>query len=390
MGWLYRGQFSQAYAVQVGKEGLGFMGYPLKMLRLLLDYGIKPICVFDGRPHEGKMATEKQRAIDKAKNKELAEQAAKKGNEQDAKKYSTRCLVVKQNQVDLFMEILNLLKIEHLTAPYEADAQMAFMVREKMADFAITEDSDLIAFGCPRVVLKMNWNGFGQLFDIESFRKNDAGGKAWDPALRTLQKVEHDEFVNLCVMGGCEYLQSIERVGLKVVLKHLLKVKTCEAVLGELKKSKTMKDRVPAGYWEDVCKVRTIFKYQTVYDPHKKSLVPLEAGEGFDQEYVGALIDADDVETYAAGKLDMKTLQAKDLYIDVVDADTIRQDWKDNAITEKTLKCLDPSFYTEEKPSNRHGIYAQSSKDWPELKLKLLEEVKELKGRTSSKEKTAE
>ena len=55
-----------------------------------------------------------------------------------------------------------------------------FMVREKMADFAITEDSDLIAFGCPRVVLKMNWNGFGQLFDIESFRKNDAGGKAWE------------------------------------------------------------------------------------------------------------------------------------------------------------------------------------------------------------------
>lgn len=137
------------------------MGYPLKMLRLLLDYGIKPICVFDGRPHEGKVATEKKRHEDKAKNKELAEQAVKQGNEQDAKKFSTRCLVIKGNQVDLFMEILTLLKIEHLTAPYEADAQMAYMVREGLADFAITEDSDLIAFGCPRVVLKMNWNGFG-------------------------------------------------------------------------------------------------------------------------------------------------------------------------------------------------------------------------------------
>lgn len=53
------------------------MGYPLKMLRLLLDYGIKPICIFDGRPHEGKVATEKRRSVEKAKNKELATEAAK-------------------------------------------------------------------------------------------------------------------------------------------------------------------------------------------------------------------------------------------------------------------------------------------------------------------------
>lgn len=111
---------------------------------------------------------------------------------------------------------------------------MAYMVREGLADFAITEDSDLIAFGCPRVVVKMNWNGFGQLFDIKSFRKDVADGKAWDQGLRTLQKITPDDFVTLCVMGGCEYLNSIERVGLKVVLKHLMKVGSCEAAFGEL------------------------------------------------------------------------------------------------------------------------------------------------------------
>lgn len=57
--------------------------------------------------------------------------------------------------------------------------------------------------------------------------------------------MEPDEFVTLCVMGGCEYLNSIERVGLKVVLKNVLKVKTCEAAFGELQKSKAMKERIP-------------------------------------------------------------------------------------------------------------------------------------------------
>ena len=29
-------------------------------------------------------------------------------------------------------------------------------------------------------------------------------------------------------MGGCEYMQSIDRIGLKVVLKNLKKFKNCE------------------------------------------------------------------------------------------------------------------------------------------------------------------
>jgi len=38
---------------------------------------------------------------------------------------------------------------------------MAYLVREGLADFAITEDSDLIVYGCPKIMVKMNWNGFG-------------------------------------------------------------------------------------------------------------------------------------------------------------------------------------------------------------------------------------
>jgi hypothetical protein len=49
------------------------MGYPLKMLKLLLSFQIKPICIFDGRPHIGKVECEKKRSIEKAKNKALAE-----------------------------------------------------------------------------------------------------------------------------------------------------------------------------------------------------------------------------------------------------------------------------------------------------------------------------
>ena len=64
MGWLYRGAFSDATMVNTGKNtenSLGFMGFVFKMLKLLLVNRIKPICIFDGRPHDGKLETEKER-----------------------------------------------------------------------------------------------------------------------------------------------------------------------------------------------------------------------------------------------------------------------------------------------------------------------------------------
>lgn len=101
MGWLYRGAFSNSF--QAPPDSLGLLGYPLKMLKLLESYNIKPICVFDGRPHEGKVECEKIRAQDKAKSKSLAMQAQKEGNVEEARKQSTRCLQVKQKELDLFV-----------------------------------------------------------------------------------------------------------------------------------------------------------------------------------------------------------------------------------------------------------------------------------------------
>ena len=36
-------------------------------------------------------------------------------------------------------------------APYEADAQLAYLNRSGIAQLIITEDSDLVLFGCDRV-----------------------------------------------------------------------------------------------------------------------------------------------------------------------------------------------------------------------------------------------
>lgn len=42
-------------------------------------------------------------------------------------------------------------------APYEADAQLAYLSRQGIADIIITEDSDLMAFGAKKMLYKLDF-----------------------------------------------------------------------------------------------------------------------------------------------------------------------------------------------------------------------------------------
>lgn len=41
--------------------------------------------------------------------------------------------------------------VEFIVAPYEADAQMAYLALNGLVAAVLTEDSDLLPYGCPRV-----------------------------------------------------------------------------------------------------------------------------------------------------------------------------------------------------------------------------------------------
>ena len=81
----------------------------------------------------------------KKKGKELEEA----GYDQDAKKCYNRSVQITAEMIDVLIDLLQMMHFEVIVAPYEADAQVAFLVKEGIADFAISEDSDLIVFGCP-------------------------------------------------------------------------------------------------------------------------------------------------------------------------------------------------------------------------------------------------
>ena len=229
---------------------------------------------------------------------------------------------------------------------------MAYMVREGIADFAISEDSDLIAYGCPKMLMKLDFLGNAKAYSLEDFKTMKVP-EAERP-LRQLQALTKEDFVFACIMAGCEYLGNIERVGLKVALKHFEKQKSFKKVMEFLRANKATKERVPAGYEVLAQQVAQLFIYQTVFDPRTCTLTQLSSiadTSELDMDYLGQHDHMLPIlPELTRGELTKSTLEKRNTYggQKVIDMSKIRMDYFRNDVTDRSFVCLDWKFFTED------------------------------------------
>lgn len=81
------------------------------MLELLSYYSIKPICVFDGRYVGKKDETIEKRKKMKEENKKKGLEYLEQGNEEEARKYLSRCIIIDDRIITLVMSTLHTKKI---------------------------------------------------------------------------------------------------------------------------------------------------------------------------------------------------------------------------------------------------------------------------------------
>lgn len=126
------------------QEMVPYFTSKLKMLRL--NY-IKCIMVFDGAKLAQKKVVEDER-------QKLREQALVQVNElqmqskiNEANKKYMESIEIDHDMIHLFIQELKSMKVEYIVAPFESDAQLAFLYKQKKIDLVISEDSDLLAYG---------------------------------------------------------------------------------------------------------------------------------------------------------------------------------------------------------------------------------------------------
>ena len=109
--------------------------------------------------------------------------------------------------------------VTYVVAPYEADSQLAFLARTGQVDAVISEDSDLIPYGCRRVLYKWDHDsGMGDEID-EAYAMLNA--RKLD--MRNWTK---DQFLTMCIFTGCDYLPSLKGVAITKAYNLVNKYKT--------------------------------------------------------------------------------------------------------------------------------------------------------------------
>lgn len=179
--------------------------------------------------------------------------------------------------------------IPYVVAPYEADAQLAYMEKIGLVEGIVTEDSDLLVFGCKIVLLKLDTTTSVitcvSRADFASVTASTTGGISllgWSDV----------QFRTMAILSGCDYLPSIPGVGLKTAWSLLRKHKTVENVVRAV--NLEGKKKVPKGYLEAFRLAEKVFLYQRVYDPTQEKLVhltnlpPDEEWDEHKEAYVGA------------------------------------------------------------------------------------------------------
>jgi flap endonuclease-1 len=190
--------------------------------------GIRPVFVFDGKPPSLKSGELVKRREKRQKAEQGLKQAQESGNVEEEEKHSKRLVRAGQKENDDCKKLLQLMGIPVLTAPCEAEAQAASLAKEGLVYAAGTEDMDALTFATPILVRKLTFaNASKSMLQTITYSK----------ALEGLE-LSHDQFVDLCILLGCDYCDSIKGVGPKTALKLIREHKNIETILQNINTEK--------------------------------------------------------------------------------------------------------------------------------------------------------
>lgn len=187
----------------------------------MIENGIKPVYVFDGKPPQlksGELAKRAERRVEAEKQLVAAEEA---GEAENVEKFSKRLVRVTRQHNDECKRLLRLMGVPYVEAPCEAEASCAALVKAGKVFATATEDMDGLTFGTG-VLLRHLTASEAKKLPIQEFH--------FTKLLEEI-KLSHDEFIDLCILLGCDYCETIRGIGPKRAIELVRQYKRIEAIL---------------------------------------------------------------------------------------------------------------------------------------------------------------
>ncbi|KAM3919280.1 flap endonuclease 1 isoform 1-T2 [Leptodactylus fuscus] len=206
-----------------GETTSHLMGMFYRTIRMV-EHGIKPVYVFDGKPPQLKSGELAKRSERRAEAEKLLEAAQEAGEVENIEKFNKRLVKVTKQHNEECKKLLSLMGIPYVDAPCEAEATCAALVKSGKVYAAATEDMDALTFGTPLLLRHLTASEAKKL-PIQEFHLS-----------RVLQDVglTQEQFIDLCILLGSDYCETIRGIGPKRAIELIRQHKSIEEIMDNI------------------------------------------------------------------------------------------------------------------------------------------------------------
>lgn len=241
------------------------IGLVFRTTRLLAEFDIRPVFVFDGKPPAQKASTLKERWLTRSKARRDWELALSRGDYAAAWSKAVRMDSLTQEMTGDAKRVLSLLGIPVVQAPQEGEAQAAHMARRGDVWAANSRDYDSVLFGAPRLVRYVTISG-------QEYLPSRGMSRPLIPELIDLQKmltalqITLEQLIDLAILVGTDFSTGVRGIGPKTALKLIQKHGALENLpIG-------IKGKLPQNFQE----IRTLFSHPEVTNDYDLHFSPID------------------------------------------------------------------------------------------------------------------
>lgn len=179
----------------------------------LVDKGIKPIYVFDGKPHVLKKDTQAARREIREEAEIRWKDALEEGRIEDARKFAVRSSRMSAGIIEGSKKLLELMGIPYIQAISEGEAQASYMVEKGDAWCVASQDYDCILFGAPRMLKNIAVRGPRSRLEIIRLKE-----------VLEQNGLTRKQLVDVAILVGTDFNEGIKGIGAKkgrnLIKKH--------------------------------------------------------------------------------------------------------------------------------------------------------------------------
>jgi len=242
----------------------------------LVELGIRPVYIFDGKPPDEKIRTLKQRQEAKDSAKRKAIRAKVEGREGDYVKFSQQVLHFSEGMLAESKELLDLMGIPYIDAPSEAEAQASHMCRIDPKVYAVaSQDYDSLLFGAPVLVRNVTITGRRKLPGKNVYREVVPETIVLSDVLEELG-MNREQLVEIGLLLGTDYNEGVKGVGPKTAIDIVKNGRFPEYGIDDDIKKLFLKPEVTDDYQFKFKKPNEIGLYRFLGDEREFSRLRLE------------------------------------------------------------------------------------------------------------------